>query len=278
MKKRVLITGANGYIGRHVVEAFIDKGYSVIAADLQCTDVNFKAERYTAPIFSGSKNIYDETGCPDLCIHLAWQDGFVHNAPSHMLNLSKHYEFLSNLIEAGCHNIAVMGSMHEVGYWEGKIDSNTPCNPSSQYGIAKNALRQSLLLLSKDKDVNIYWLRAYYILGDDVKNHSIFSKILMAVQDGKGTFPFNSEKNKYDFLDVKELARQIMYASIQKKYTGIINVCSGQPVSLAERVEQFINENHLPISLEYGKFPDRPYDSPIVYGDNTVIQQIMKEG
>lgn len=68
---------------------------------------------------------------------MAWQDGFAHNAPSHMLNLSKHYEFITNLVEGGCRQIAVMGSMHEVGYWEGKIDEGTPCNPLSMYGIAK---------------------------------------------------------------------------------------------------------------------------------------------
>lgn len=43
-----------------------------------------------------------------------------------------------------------MGTMHEVGYWEGAIDEHTPCNPQSQYGIAKNAMRQSLMLTAKD--------------------------------------------------------------------------------------------------------------------------------
>ena len=57
-----------------------------------------------------------------------------------------------------------MGTMHEIGFWEGAVDENTPCNPLSQYGIAKNALRQSLLLLTQNSDVKIYWLRAYYIL------------------------------------------------------------------------------------------------------------------
>ena len=65
------------------------------------------------------------------------------------------------------------------------MDENTPCNPLSQYGIAKNALRQSLLLLTQNSDVKIYWLRAYYILGDDRRNSSIFTKLLQAVEDGK---------------------------------------------------------------------------------------------
>lgn len=274
--KKVLVTGANGYIGRHVVNELLKMGCSVIASDFCFDDVSPDAIRCGAEIFSGSKNIFEETGKPDICIHLAWKDGFIHNSPQHMLNLSKHYEFLSNLIDGGCKNIAVMGTMHEVGYWEGKIDEGTPCNPLSQYGIAKNALRQALLLLQSEKEFNLYWLRAFYIVGDDTRNHSIFAKILSASMEGKKIFPFTSGKNQYDFIEVTDLAKQIAAASLQQKYTGIINVCTGNPMELGARVEQFISINKLDIQLEYGMFPDRKYDSPIVYGDSKKINDILK--
>lgn len=277
MKKRVLVTGANGYIGRHVVEELLKRDYGVIASDFLYDDVNPAALRCNAEIFSGSKTIFEETGSPDLCIHLAWRDGFVHNSPQHMLNLSKHYEFINNMVEGGCENIAVMGTMHEVGYWEGAITSDTPCSPLSQYGVSKNALRQSLMLFRQQKNYNLYWLRAYYILGDDTKNHSIFTKILEAAQQGKKEFPFTTGKNKYDFISVTELAKRIVAASVQEKYTGIINVCIGKPISLAEQVETFIAENKLNIQLKYGVFPDREYDSPIVYGDNSIIEDILQQ-
>lgn len=275
--KKVLVTGANGYIGQHIVDKLLKRNYQVIACDVRNTGINEKAIFSDVSIFSGDKSIYDQLGKPDICIHMAWQDGFAHNAPSHMLNLSKHYEFITNLVEGGCRQIAVMGSMHEVGYWEGKIDEGTPCNPLSMYGIAKNALRQSLMLQAKTKDWQLNWLRAYYILGDDDRNHSIFTKLLAAAREGKKEFPFTSGKNQYDFIDVAELAEMIVEASTQKEHTGIINVCSGQPISLGEKVEQFIKEHNLDISLQYGVFPDRAYDSPIIYGDNTIIRKICKK-
>ena len=277
MKKcKVLVTGANGYIGRHVVSALLDNGHEVIACDLKVDGIDKRAKCIEDNIFAGSDDAFERLGSPDVCIHLAWRDGFVHNSPNHIGDLSSHYKFLTSMVDDGLKHLAVMGTMHEVGYWEGAINEHTPCNPLSMYGIAKNALRQAMMLYCNDKSCKLYWLRAYYILGDDTRNHSIFAKLLQADQEGKKLFPFTTGKTKYDFISVEELSRQIAIASTQEEVTGIINCCSGNPVSLAERVEQYIKDNPLSIKLDYGKFPDRPYDSPIIYGDNSQIQQISK--
>ena len=183
---------------------------------------------------------------------------------------------MKSLIDGGLKKIACMGTMHEIGYFEGAIDENTPCRPLSQYGIAKNALRGAMINLCERSNVKLFWLRAYYIVGDDARNHSVFSKIIEMDAEGKETFPFTSGKNLYDFIDVDELARQIALASIQDKVTGIINVCTGKPVSLGDKVEEFIKEKGLRIRPQYGAFPDRQYDSPGVWGDPTKINDILK--
>lgn len=276
MKMKIAITGANGYIGRFVTKTLLDNGHDVVAVDLKFDGVDSRAKQCNISILETGEDVYDVMGRPERCIHLAWQDGFVHNAYSHMEKLSGHFSFLKHLIYGGCKDITIMGTMHEIGYWEGKIEANTPCNPLSLYGIAKNALRQSMLFLANDKGVNLKWLRAYYILGDDLHNNSIFTKLVKAENEGKMEFPFTSGKNKYDFIDVKELGKQIASVSVQDEYSGIINVCTGSPISLGDKVEGFIKENHMKIRLKYGVFPDRPYDSPIVYGDNTIINDVMK--
>lgn len=278
MNMKVVVTGASGYMGKYVVKELLKKGHEVIAVDLHYKEVDPRAKLSEVSIFSEEENMFEKLECPDICIHLAWQDGFIHNSPKHMENLSNHFKFLKKMIDGGCKNIAVMGTMHEIGFWEGVVEDNTPCNPLSQYGIAKNALRQALLAYAKQKEeVNIYWLRAFYIMGDDTRNCSIFTKLLSAAEDGKEAFPFTSGTNQYDFIDIKELAKQIVAASTQTKYTGIINVCSGNPISLKDKVEEFIRNNQLKIELKYGEFPDRPYDSKIIYGDNSIIQKILTE-
>lgn len=272
---RILVTGANGYIGRHVVRELLEMGHQVLACDLHLTDVDERAERREMNLFGASEDIYEQLNRPDVCIHLAWRDGFVHNSKNHIGDLSAHFKFLTSMIDGGLKHLVVMGTMHEVGYHEGAIDEHTPCNPLSMYGIAKDALRRAMLLYCKDKDCLLQWCRAFYILGDDKNNHSIFTKLLEADAAGKETFPFTRGKNKYDFVTVTELAHQIACVSTQTAVTGIINCCSGKPVSLAERVEQYIREHHLKIKLEYGAYPDRAYDSPCVYGDAEKVDLIL---
>lgn len=275
--KKVLVTGSNGYIGRHVVDFLkTQSNLEVISCDIS-ESKTLESNHIVKNILeeANNENLYNDLGNPDIIIHLAWQDGFKHNADSHLNNLSKHFDFLRNMVNAGCKNISVMGTMHEVGYWEGSINADTPCKPLSMYGIAKNALRQAIMNYVEDKDVSLKWLRAYYITGDDKFNNSIFAKIMQMAEEGKKTFPFTDGKNKYDFIDVNELAKQISLASIQTEIAGIINVCSGNPVSLKDKVEEFIKEKGLDIQPEYGVYPTRKYDSPVVYGDNALINKII---
>lgn len=273
---KILVTGANGYIGSKVVKKLCDLGIDVIANDLDNKNIDTRAKYVRCNIFENQMNFYDYFCNPDVCLHLAWRDGFVHNSDRHMEDLSKHFLFIKNLIDNGLSQIAVMGTMHEVGYHEGAIDENTPCNPTSMYGIAKNALRKATELYCNIHDCKFQWLRAFYIYGDDEFGNSIFCKIRQAVKEGKKTFPFTTGKNKFDFIHIDELVDQISKCVTQHEVLGIINVCSGRPVSLGEKVEWYIKEYKLPILLQYGVFKERPSESPCIYGDNEKIKLCKK--
>ncbi len=272
---RILVSGANGYLGSGIVKNLIDLGHQVIASDFVLNRVDDRATKKASNLFE-VENPYDFYENPDVLLHLAWRDGFIHQSDAHFEDLPKHYHFIKKMAESGLKQIAVMGTMHEVGFYEGCIDENTPCHPKNFYGIAKNALRDATKEICQEHDVVYQWLRGFYIVGNSEYGSSVFSKITAAAAAGKQEFPFTSGKNKYDFLDYNDFCYQVAKAVSQNTISGIINICSGKPVSLADRVEEFIKENNYNIQLKYGAFPDRAYDSDAIWGDNSKIQKILK--
>ncbi len=208
-KKVIAVTGANGYIGKHVVDALILMGAEVIAVDHAHHQVNQRARFVHMDVHSGNRDVFKLLGSPDVCLHLAWKDVFSHNADSHMQELSKHFEFIKNMIDGGLKQIAVIGSMHEIGDYRGAVDEHTPCNPSNMYGIAKDSLRKSVLLLAQINSITAQWLRVFYIYGDDRHNQSVFTSIIQAEENGKESFLLSSGNNRYDFIHIHELSDMI---------------------------------------------------------------------
>lgn len=273
---KILVTGANGYLGSGIVSALVNRGMEVLATDFAVDRVDEGAIAVAGDVFS-IENPYEYFKQPDIVLHLAWRDGFVHYSDAHINDLPKHYEFIKKMIEAGVKKVVVMGSMHEIGFFEGSINENTPCHPITPYRISKNALRDLTKMLAEKKGVVFQWLRGYYIVGNTRYGSSIFSKIVAAAEDGKTEFPFTMGQNQYDFIDYPEFCEQVASATIQDDVTGIINICSGHPEKLADRVERFIKENNFNITLQYGAFPDRPYDSKAIWGDGNKIETIMRK-
>ena len=271
---RILVTGANGYLGQGIVKHILDCGHQVIASDFAIDHIDDRAEKIACDLFSiNDPYAYFEN--PDILLHLAWRDGFVHYSNAHIDDLPKHFAFIKSFSESDVKKITVMGSMHEIGFFEGSIKEDTPCNPTTPYGISKNALRNLTSMLCNQKDKLFQWLRGYYIVGNSQYGCSIFSKITAAEAEGKEEFPFTMGKNQFDFIDYEDFCEQVARAVVQDDVLGIINIGSGHPEKLADRVERFIKENGYKIKLKYGAFPDRPYDSKAVWGDSSKIDKIM---
>ena len=271
---KVLVTGANGYLGQGIVKALLDNGADVIATGRHIDRIDTRAKIKQCDLYSVD-NPYEFFEKPDILLHLAWRDGFVHYSDAHIDDLPRHYAFLKSFAKTGIQKIVVMGSMHEIGFFEGSIKEDTPCHPITPYGISKNALRELTKMICAQEKIAFQWLRGYYIVGNSQYGSSIFSKISAAEAEGKEEFPFTMGQNQFDFIDYDEFCMQVAKTVIQSEVLGIINICSGHPEKLADRVERFIKENGYKIRLKYGAFPDRPYDSKAVWGDSYKIDLIM---
>ena len=108
--------------------------------------------------------------------------------------------------------------------------------------------------------------RLLYCWKFGIRKFYFFQRLQRLKKEGKTEFPFTYGQNQYDFIDYPDFCKQVASAVTQDKINGVINICSGRPEKLADRVERFINENNYRIILKYGAFPDRPYDSKAVWG------------
>lgn len=279
--KKIVVTGANGYIGAHVVAELLrhPEEFSVVAASRSCDalpmgarfvplDYNMDAQR---------EDLYEYLGCPDVCIHLAWRNGFQHDALSHLTDFPNHVLLLKNLAEHGTRQFAVAGSFREYGSVNGMVDETATVKPDNFYTLSKLMLKDALEICFEGKGICLQWLRPFTVYGDDARNQSILSKIIQWEAEGRASFPFTDGSEQYDYISVDELARQIAAIIDQTTIDGVIDCCSGKPTRLGDRVEEFIKENHFRIRPEYGAFPRREYDSPVIYGNREKLDRILRD-
>ncbi|WP_199183414.1 NAD(P)-dependent oxidoreductase [Cryobacterium sp. Y82] len=180
------------------------------------------------------------------------------------------------MIDGGLNQLAVAGTVHEIGPHFGIVQDDAPASPVTLYGISKNSLHEALKVQSTIRDFSLQWLRLFYLVGDDKFNNSIFTRIVEAAERGDETVPFTDGKNAFDFLDVTESADQISKAVLQDDVLGVINCCSGAPTRIGVAVEKFIVQSGYEIKLQYGRYPNRLGESSSLYGDASKIRQIMQ--
>src|SRR6266496_2708388 len=98
---KVLVTGATGYIGMHVVEALADMNADVIAVSRSREHSNPRVVSAVCDFADINAQRLAEWGRPDIVVHLAWTEGFNHDAASHIENLPAHVRFVRQVVQGG---------------------------------------------------------------------------------------------------------------------------------------------------------------------------------
>lgn len=276
---RVAVTGASGFVGRHVLAELLRHETEIVAVTRDAArlrGLNETIQIVEMDIAHSASDCFEQMGQPDVLIHLAW-DGLPNYKSLHHFEteLPRQYHFLKAMVEAGLPSLLVTGTCFEYGMQSGALSAAMPTNPTNPYGYAKDALRQQLEFLKSAKPFNLTWARLFYMYGEGQPNTSLYPKLKEAVLRGDKVFNMSGGEQLRDYLPVEEIARQIVRLAMTGGDTGMINICSGKPISVRRLVEQWLSENSWEIELNLGYYPYPDYEPMAFWGDSSRIDSII---
>lgn len=273
---KIAVTGASGFIGRHVLASLLKHKLEVIAVTRDATrlaDLSQSVRIIEMDIARPTADCFRQMGCPDVLIHLAW-DGLPHYKSLHHFEteLPRQYHFLKTMIEAGLPSLLVTGTCFEYGMQSGPLSAMQQTQPNNPYGYAKDALRQQLNFLQAIKPFNLTWARLFYMYGEGQPDSSLYPKLKESILRRDKVFNMSGGEQLRDYLSVGEVASRITQLAVTGDNVGAINICSGKPISVRKLVEQWLQENGWEIELNLGYYPYPDYEPMAFWGDSSQMK------
>jgi nucleoside-diphosphate-sugar epimerase len=267
--RQVVVSGATGFVGQHLVPLLLNHNYQVIATARDSTKAAqfdwFKEVQFVAADFhKENTSISVETGAG--LIHLAWQGLPNYKSLFHFEeNLPLNYRFVKTLVSSGVSQVLITGTCFEYGFQSGPIAATTKPLPNNPYAVAKDALRQQLEFLAKEKAFCLQWARLFYMYGKGQNPKSVLSQLDAAIDNGDAVFNMSGGEQLRDYLSIEAVAQQLFDLYVSER-EGTYNICSGKPISVRRLAEQRMKERDAHIKLNLGCHPYPDYEPMAFWG------------
>ena len=273
MIKRVLITGATGFVGRQVLNhlAKQDVRLTVIVRDSKQTMLKHHpvvdSVITTADLFSENEEWWTTAlqGI-DTVIHVAW-----HAEPGNYLQSSKNLGCLQGTLimakgaaQAGVRRFIGIGTCFEYDLSQGMLSVETPLKPLTPYAGAKAAAYMALSQWLPAQAVEFAWCRLFYLYGEGEDARRLVPYLRAKLAAGEAA-ELTSGNQIRDFIDVSTAGQLIAEAAIAT-VQGPINICSGIPITVKQLAENIAAEYGRRDLLKFGVRADNPIDPPCVVG------------
>jgi GDP-4-dehydro-6-deoxy-D-mannose reductase len=278
---KALVTGASGFVGRHLSAHLDASGDDVIAADrathhsdveLDITDADA-----TADLLADVK--------PDVVYHLAgWSDvGGSWADPVGVLraNAEGTLNVLEASRQASVGRVLVISSADVYGIVAEEdlpITESHPLRPVSPYAASKTAADFLALQAWLGYGQDVVRVRAFNHLGpgqsDRFVASAIASRIAANERDGSDLVPVGNLAARRDFTDVRDVVRAYR-GLIERGVTGeVYNVCSGRAVAVQQLADMLLSLARRPMRLVVDPERYRPVDVPVVLGDASRLREV----
>jgi len=279
---KILVTGSTGFIGRHVVHELLKLGHEIIASARTINQAKMmpwfnNVSFVPCDLQQINLDTHELFGVPDVLVHLAWSGLPNYTSLFHFEhNLPANYSFLKDMIMLGTKHILVAGTSLEYGKQSGPLSEDMLTIPTTPYGLAKDTLRKFLQALQQVHSFLMQWVRIFYVYGPGQNPNSLLSQLDRCIDNADSSFRMTGGEQLRDYLHVEEIARRVGLLVENPECHGVINCCSGKPVSVRNLVEQHIRERKATTQLDLGYYPYPDYEPMAFWGISNKLNKINR--
>lgn len=272
MTPTVLLTGATGFVGRHVLQALADK-------PVRLRIVTRAGHEGASPWpaageFVHSPDLFEEAPSwwervchgVDAVLHLAW-----YTEPGQYLQSSKNLDCLAGTLSLarGCcaakvRRMVGVGTCFEYDTFVGHLSTQTALKPASPYAAAKAAAFLSLGEHFRQAGVSFAWCRLFHLHGDGEDPRRLVPYVRSRLAQGLPADLTSGDQIR-DYMHVRDAADEIVNVLLGPR-VGAVNVCSGTGTTVRALVEGIADEYGRRDLLRFGARAENFTDPPIVVG------------
>jgi nucleoside-diphosphate-sugar epimerase len=269
--KRVLLTGASGFIGSHCIAGLLGRGYEVHAVARRTPPAAGGAIWHEADLLQpGVGAALAKRIEPTHLLHLAWfvVPGKLISSPENFAWVTASMELLQAFAAHGGKRFVACGSAYEYdwsyGYCSEKL---TPATPNTVYGACKQALRLMAESCAAQAGLSAAWGRVFFLYGPNEHPDRLVSSVIRSVLKGAPARCSHGRQIR-DYMHVQDVADGLT-ALLDSNVSGTVNVASGQATTIRDIVLAAGRLMGRPELIQLGALPARANDAPLVVGDNT---------
>ena len=265
----MLLTGASGFIGAHVLDLLCEQHETVHAVARRAGVRRDGVIWHEADLLAhgAGEQVTREARASEL-MHLAWYavPGRFWTAPENERWIDASLRLLRSFGEAGGERAVIAGTCAEYAWRSEPLrESDSPLLPATLYGACKHATHVAAAATAAQLGVSLAWGRLFFIYGPGEREGRLVSSVLAALLSG-GEAPSTDGHQMRDFMHVRDVAAALV-ALLRSEVEGAVNIASGEPQPVREIVAEIARQLGALERVRFGALQRRADEPELIAAD-----------